>query len=169
MFYCQGVGGGGEQAAIGTAAAMQWQSQVSSLMLTVSHGLIHRSAFRTLAYIYKQLTLAALRSCVIPLSFSEWDNSYRAHAEQRHFIRHWTSSVVVVPYEFLSILEHSFHVASIWSAATALFSRDVCCPIRNITHDRIIFSLNSCFRDTETVAPSEDQPLIPSWLHARHS
>lgn len=39
------------------AAAMQWQSQVSSLILTLSCGLIHCSAFRTLAYIYKWLTL----------------------------------------------------------------------------------------------------------------
>lgn len=40
------------------AAAMQWQSQVSPpLILTVSRCLIHCSAFRTLAYIYKQLTL----------------------------------------------------------------------------------------------------------------
>lgn len=79
MFYCRG--GAGKQAAIGTAAAMQWQSQVSSLMLTVSHGLIHPSAFRILAYIYKQLTLPVLlQSYVIPLSFSLWDNPLRTYA-----------------------------------------------------------------------------------------
>lgn len=58
------------------AAAMQWQSQVSPLILTVSCCLIHCSAFRTLAYIYKQLTLPVLlHPSLIPscLSLRKWD------------------------------------------------------------------------------------------------
>lgn len=58
------------------AAAMQWQSQVSDLILTVSRCLIHCSAFRTLAYIYKQLTLPVLlHPSLIPscLSLRKWD------------------------------------------------------------------------------------------------
>lgn len=52
------------------AAAMQWQCQISPLILTVSRCLIHCSAFRTLAYIYKQLTLPVLlHPALIPLVF----------------------------------------------------------------------------------------------------
>lgn len=78
---------------IGTAAAaMQWQSQVSPLILTVSCCLIHCSAFRTLAYIYKQLTLTVLlHPSVIPLVFllgSEMkgcnrNDTLKPHSEQR--------------------------------------------------------------------------------------
>lgn len=49
---------------------MQWQSQVSPLILTVSRCLIHCAAFRIVAYIYKQLTLPVLlHPSLIPLVF----------------------------------------------------------------------------------------------------
>lgn len=71
---------------------MQWQSQVSPLILTVSCCLIHCSAFRTLAYIYKQLTLTVLlHPSVIPVVFllgSEMkgcnrNDTLKPHSEQR--------------------------------------------------------------------------------------
>lgn len=64
MFYCSG-------------GARHWDSSCSHgrvrfppLILTVSHCLIHCSAFRTLAYIYMQLTRSViLRPSLIPLVF----------------------------------------------------------------------------------------------------
>lgn len=56
----------------GTAAAAgQWQRQVSSLILTVSCSLIHSAAFRTLDYIYRQLTLQVRPHPPLIPSFSE--------------------------------------------------------------------------------------------------
>lgn len=176
MFYCECGGpgggwvGGSLQAGIGTAAAMQWQSQVSSLMLTVSHGLIHRSAFRTLAYIYKQLTLPVLlQSYVIPVVFLLVCSPLRTHAECSHPTRHWNSSVALETYGILSSFSRSAQHGFDLKPGYHPVYPPLCRTLKNITHNRLISSLNSCFRETETVAPSVDHPLIPSWLHARHS
>ncbi len=117
------------------AAAMQWQSQVSPLILTVSCCLIHCSAFRTLAYIYKQLTLPVLlHPSPIPLVFllgSEMRGCSRNHtlksnSEQRIIELHEWHSACLPHTNILLDIPQTIMLLSFWTGVSQQSDWDLC-------------------------------------------